>query len=95
MKSVKPSTEVIAEDEKKTWSKVEQIRNEIQAVINKLTPIPKPQPTLTLYEIRIDSTGTHLIEVPFNPTLVMVENSKPKEIKVEKSKTKKVSKSDD
>jgi hypothetical protein len=75
MESVKQPSEDIAEDEKKTWTKVNQIRSEIQEVINKLTPKPKPQPTLTLYEIRIDYKGTHLIEVPFSTTKVIIQNS--------------------
>lgn len=58
-----------AEASKADWNKLAALESDIEGVIKDLQPPPAAVPVLTLYEIKMESGNTSLVEVPLPPAL--------------------------
>lgn len=66
LRGVKPGSTTLNPQEQGVWNKLSVVTSSLEKIIGDLKPKPKTAPTLTLYELVIDGTGTHLKEVPIN-----------------------------
>lgn len=66
VEEIKPGAESISDTEKSFWAKLRSAERALADLIDELKPEAAPAPTLTLYEVMMDGSGTTLREVPLN-----------------------------
>lgn len=69
LRQMVPSADTVSDADKSFWALIGSAEAALGSVIGELEPKPAEAPTLTLYEVLMDETGTRLREVPLGTML--------------------------
>lgn len=66
LSSIKPGSDNVSDADASFWASIRSIEAALDTAITELKPKPEAAPTVSLYEVIMDSNGTQLREVPLS-----------------------------